>query len=72
MYYYSLSNAYLKNTFPFPCIDQIVDATTGHDILSFRDAYLLDQKDMYKFMTLLPKDYCLIPGNGVIKLVDRI
>ena len=34
--------------------------------------YLLDQKDMYKFMTLLPKDYCLIPGNGAIKLVDRI
>ena len=24
---------------------------------------------MYKFMTLLPKDYCLIPGNGAIKLV---
>ena len=26
-------------------------------------------KDMYKFMTLLPRDYCLIPGNGAIKLV---
>ena len=24
---------------------------------------LLDQKDMYKFMTLLPKDYYLIPGK---------
>ena len=20
--------------------------------------------DIYKFITLLPKDYCLIPGNG--------
>ena len=30
---------------------------------------LLDQKDMYIFMTLLPKNYCLIPGNGAIKLV---
>ena len=32
-------------------------------------ALLLDHKDIYKFITLLPKDYCLIPGNGVIKLV---
>ena len=30
---------------------------------------VLDQKDMYKFMTLLPKDYCLIPINSTIKLV---
>ena len=27
-------------------------------------------KYIYKFMTLLPKDYCLIPGNGAIKLVE--
>ena len=26
-------------------------------------------KDVYKFMTLSPKDYYLIPGNGAIKLV---
>ena len=26
--------------------------------------------DIYKFITLLPKDYCLIPGNGAIKLVE--
>ena len=25
-------------------------------------------KNIYKFMTLLPKDYCLIPGNGAINL----
>ena len=24
--------------------------------------------DIYKFITLLPKDYCLIPGNGVKNL----
>ena len=33
------------------------------------ELYVLDQKDMHKFMTLLPKDYCLIPGNRAIKLV---
>ena len=32
---------------------------------------LLRRNDIYKFITLLPKDYCLIPGNGAIKLVDR-
>ena len=26
-------------------------------------------KHLYKFITLLPKDYCVIPGNGAIKLV---
>ena len=30
---------------------------------------VLDHKDIYKFITLLPKDYCLIPGNGAIKFV---
>ena len=30
---------------------------------------LSDQNNIYKFITLLPKDYCLIPGNGAIKLV---
>ena len=27
-------------------------------------------KHIYKFITQLPKDYCLIPGNGAIKLVE--
>ena len=26
---------------------------------------------VHKFITQLPKDYCLIPGNGAIKLVDH-
>ena len=29
----------------------------------------VDQDDMYKFMTLSPKDYHLIPSNNVVKLV---
>ena len=30
---------------------------------------LLRPYNVYKFMTLSPKDYYLIPGNGAIKLV---
>ena len=38
----------------------------------FRDSVVVDRpKHIHKFITLLPKDYCLIPGNGAIKLVDR-
>ena len=31
---------------------------------------LTEPKHIYKFMTLSPKDYCLIPGNFAIKLVE--
>ena len=31
---------------------------------------LMRPNDIYKFKALLPEDYCLIPGNGAIKLVD--
>ena len=34
-----LNKAYPKGCFPLPRIDQLVDATTGHEILSFMDAY---------------------------------
>ena len=34
-----LNNACPKDSFPLPRIDQIVDASTGHNILSFRDAF---------------------------------
>ena len=37
--YSNINGACLKDTFPLPCIDQIVDATTGHQLLSFLDAY---------------------------------
>ena len=30
---------------------------------------MLRPNDIYKFKALLPEDYCLIPGNGAIKLV---
>ena len=37
--YTNLNDACLKDTFPLPRIDQIVDATIGHELLSFLDAY---------------------------------
>ena len=37
--YTNLNNACPKDSFPLPCIDQIVDALAGHDMLSFLDAF---------------------------------
>ena len=35
----NLNQAYPKDIFPLPRIDQLVDATTGHELLTFMDAY---------------------------------
>jgi hypothetical protein len=37
--YTSLNKAYPKDSYPLPCIDQIVDSTSRCDLLSFLDAY---------------------------------
>ena len=37
--YTDLNDAYPKDSFPLPCIDQIVDASAGHGMLSFLDAF---------------------------------
>ena len=37
--YADLNDAYPKDSFPLPGIDQIVDASAGHGILSFLDAF---------------------------------
>ena len=34
-----LNKAYLKDPFPFPRIDQLVDVTSGHQRMSFLDAF---------------------------------
>ena len=34
-----LNKACPKDSFPFPRIDQLVDATAGHELLSFMGAY---------------------------------
>lgn len=35
----NLNKACLKDNFSFPKIDQLIDATTGHELLNFIDAY---------------------------------
>jgi hypothetical protein len=37
--YTNLNKAYPKDPFPLPRIDQIVDSTSGYEVLSFLDAY---------------------------------
>ena len=37
--YTSLNKACLKDSFPLPCIDQVVDSTSGYETLCFLDAY---------------------------------
>ena len=47
----NLNKAYLKDSFPLSRIDQLVDSTAGHKLLSFRDAFsgynqiLMDEDD---------------------------
>ena len=36
----NLNKACLKDSYPLLCIDQLVDSTTGHQLLSFMDAFL--------------------------------
>ena len=38
--YIDLNDVCPKDCFPLPCIDQIVDTSTGHGMLSFLDAFL--------------------------------
>ena len=35
----NLNKACLKDSFPLPRVDHLVDATMGHELLSFMDAY---------------------------------
>jgi hypothetical protein len=39
VYYTSLNKACLKDPFPLPRIDQVMDLTAGCELLSFLDAY---------------------------------
>ena len=46
-----LNKACPKDSFPLPRIDQLVDATAGHELLSFMDAY-----SGYNQIRMDPKD----------------
>ena len=41
-----LNNAYLKDSFPLPRIDQLVDSKVGHKLLTFMDASGYNQIQM--------------------------
>ena len=69
--YTNLNDACLKDTFPLPWIDQIVDATAGHDLFSFLDAYLgynqilMYPSDEEKTDFITPIQHVLLQGNAV-------
>ena len=63
--YTDLNEACLKDSFNLPCIDQIVDAIAGHEILSFLDAFFgyhqipLHPPDIEKMAFITPHGlYC--------------
>ena len=49
--YTDLNKACLKDSFPLPRIDQLVDATAGHKLLSFMDA-----DSSYNYIRMCPDD----------------
>ena len=49
--YTDLNKACPKDSFPIPRIDQLVDATTGYNLLSFMDAY-----SRYNQICMCPED----------------
>ena len=54
----NLNKACLKDSFPFPSIDTLVDASAGHHILSFMDAFskynqiMMDPVDQEKTVSI--------------------
>ena len=63
--YTDLNEACIKDSFPLPRIDQIMDATAGHGILSFLDAFFgchqisMYQSDAEKIAFITPHGlYC--------------
>lgn len=51
MNFINFNKAYPKDSFPLQHIDQLVDATTGHKLLSFMDAYF-----SYNQIIMYPED----------------
>ena len=46
-----LNKDFAKDPFPLPCIDQIINATAGHDLLCFLDAYSVTIKSRWQNQT---------------------
>ena len=65
--YRDSNKACLKDPFPLPCVDQIVDSTAGCDLLSFFDAYsgyhqiIMMEEDEEKTAFITPcHTYCFV------------
>ena len=60
-----------KDSFPLPRIDLIVDATAGHELLSFMDAFSgynqirMDPNDQEKTSFVTEARYSLLPGDAL-------
>lgn len=57
-----LNKAFPKDDFPLPCIDQLVDTTSGCELMSFLDAYfgyhqvLMAKEDKPKIAFIMAKE----------------
>ncbi|XP_075645261.1 uncharacterized protein LOC142616264 [Castanea sativa] len=56
-----LNNAYPKDSFPLPRIDQLVDSTAGHELLTFMDAFSGIQHERYRSKLLASSAMYLSP-----------
>ena len=60
IYYTSLNKVFPKHPFALPCIDQIIDAVAGSELLCFVDAYSghnqikLNEEDWEKTVFITP------------------
>jgi hypothetical protein len=70
--YTSLNKACPKDPFPLPCIDQVVDSTSGCETLCFVDAYseyhqiaLKEYKKLATSFITLFKSFCYVTMSSV-------
>ena len=74
-----LNKAYPKDNFPLPRIDQMVDSTSGHDLLSFMDAFsgynqiMMDVDDREKTSFITDKGiYCYRAMPFGLKMQEQL
>ena len=75
MDYTDLNGICPKDSFPLPLIDQIVDASAGHGMLSFLDAFsgyhqiLMHPSDAEKTSFITPNILCCYNAHAAIKAI---
>ncbi|KAL6175187.1 hypothetical protein ACLB2K_051829 [Fragaria x ananassa] len=63
--YTNLNKAFSKDSFFPPCIDQLVDSTAGHKLLSFMDAYASEEHPHRNHAETLEKAFKILKGYGM-------